>query len=134
MLTFQDVVAASIASSDSSSHSLNMSSISGMSSNDSATTCSTSIFSTSHSMNRSPRDSHSKRVDSCSLSLSPGESLSHKASLSFGGKVSESDFTSHPHLFADGVDMLDHLTLSSLHNTLELLPGWHQIFYSALQD
>ena len=68
-------------------------------------------------MNRSPRDLHSKRVDSCSLSLSPGELLSHKASLSSGGEVSKSDFT----LFAEGVDMLDHLTLSSLHNTLELL-------------
>ena len=101
-----------------------MSSTSGMSSNDSAT-CSTSTSSASHSMNRSPRDSHSKRVDSCISSLSPGESLSHKASLSSGGEVSEGDFTSHPHLFADGVDMLDHLTLSSLHNTLELLPGWH---------
>ena len=74
MLTFQDVVAASIASSDSSPHSLNISSTPGISSNDSAT-CSRSIYSASHSMN-GLLEIHIVRVDSCSLSLSPGESLS----------------------------------------------------------
>ena len=58
------------------------------------------------------------------MSLCPGESQSHKASLPSGGEISESAFTSHPHLFADGVDTPDHQTLS-LHNNLELLPGWH---------